>query len=233
MATLADLRRTVQTRLHDWDQTKWSPAEIDVLLNEAQDRFTKETGYLTGLIVKNVVANTGVYKLELAGYRIGRIVTVKLYDGSTDNTPMVPISLAKLEYLDPDWRNRTASKSTHFIRNFDPTTSGPSVDTVCLYPIPDTAYTNGLRVSCSLMTDKLLVGETDSLAVPERAAEEAVINYAVAEALLRNVSGEDAEARLKQSEIYRDRFARDMRQAVVEAKSSFCQGRAVSRGYYF
>lgn len=225
MATLEWLIRKVQMRLRDWEQEKISPEEIKILLNEGLDKFTRDTSYLRTTIVQDITASGNPYSLTLPGYRLGRIISLKLYDGSRDNYPILPISAEKMDkQYDYDWRNVSASKPWHYIRNFNPSIPlGTAKDTVWLYPTPDTAYTSGLRAVVILSTDNFLQGDSDELPIAERVAEEAVTNYAISETFARLALEipERAEQYIAEHVRYGNRFMEDLLNFSVEAATGY------------
>ena len=237
MATLAELRRKVYTRLRDWGGDVWNEFELNQILNEAQDAFTRDTGYLRSVIVATVVDGQPVYTLTPpAGYRIGDTLSVIYYDGVRDYPALIPVSLRQLELMSPDYRHVSGSIPMYYIRNFNPATSTPTKDTFYIYPTPDIgdATDKRLRVNVVLMTDNQMSTDDTEMALPERLAEEALINYAVAEAFVReSLSAPDkAEMYLKQAQYYRDMYTARMVRAAAEAKSGFDRGMNTVRGWW-
>lgn len=224
MATLAELRKKVQVRLRDWNQNQWNPLEINALLNEAQDAFTRDSEYLTGVDVQSIVASTARYTLTPAsGMRIGRVISVAYYDGSTDRVPLIVKTQHGMNDLDSDWRNRTG-EPTHCILNFnDVTESSASNDSVRLYPNPTTSVTNGLRTTYVLLTDGAMTTDVSTMLLPERIAEEALINYATAEASVRRATEkpELASSLMSQASLYRSRYEKDLMKARMEALNGY------------
>ena len=223
MASLEYLRRKVQTRIRDFDRKLVQPAEIDAILNEAQDRFTKETDYVLSTLIVDIVADQALYELSTPGYKIGRIQTVKVYDGSTDSWVVLPVSVEKLDALDSDWRNRTSARPWYYVRNYTPSTSlSVKGASIWLYPTPTTTYSSGLRITTSLITDNALVADGSESVVGEW--DEALVNYAVAEAMIRCALQKDPEVAktyMGQAEIYRRRFEEDLLNAAVKGKTGY------------
>lgn len=141
MATLAQLRRKVQSRLRDWGGDQWEEFELNQILNEAQDQFTRDTGYLRTVIEQNMLDGASVYTLSApAGYRINETLSVIYFDGVRDYPALIPVSLRQLELMSPDYRHVSGSVPMYYIRNFNPDTGLPSNDTFYLYPTPDLNY---------------------------------------------------------------------------------------------
>lgn len=237
MATLAELRRKVYTRLRDWGGDVWNEFELNQILNEAQDNFTRDTGYLRSVIVATVVDDQAVYTLTPpAGYRIGDTLSVIYYDGVRDYPALIPVSLRQLELMSPDYRHVSGSIPMYYIRNFNPDTSTPTKDTFYIYPTPDigAATDKRLRVNVVLMTDNQMAADDTEMALPERVAEEALISYAVAEAFVREslASPDKSDIYIKQSQYYRDIYTARMIRAAAEAKSGFDRGMNTVRGWW-
>jgi hypothetical protein len=141
MATLAQLRRKVQSRLRDWGGDQWEEFELNQILNEAQDQFTRDTGYLRTVIEQNMLDGASVYTLSApAGYRINETLSVIYYDGVRDYPALISVSLRQLELMSPDYRHVSGSVPMYYIRNFNPDTGLPSNDAFYLYPTPDLNY---------------------------------------------------------------------------------------------
>lgn len=141
MATLAQLRRKVQSRLRDWGGDIWEEFELNQILNEAQDQFTRDTGYLRTVINTPMTDGQSVYTLSApAGYRINETLSVIYFDGVRDYPALIPVSLRQLELMSPDYRHVSGSVPMYYIRNFNPGTATPSNDTFYLYPTPDLNY---------------------------------------------------------------------------------------------
>jgi hypothetical protein len=138
MATLAEMRRKVYTRLRDWGGDVWNEFELNQILNEAQDNFTRDTGYLRSVIIMPITDDKSVYTLTPpSGYRIGDTLSVIYYDGVRDYPALIPVSLRQLELMSPDYRHVTGSVPMYVVRNFNPETTAPTKDTFYLYPTPD------------------------------------------------------------------------------------------------
>jgi hypothetical protein len=236
MATLAEMRRKVYTRLRDWGGDVWNEFELNQIINEAQDNFTRDTGYLRSVIISTIVDGQSVYTLTPpAGYRIGDTLSVIYYDGVRDYPALIPVSLRQLELMSPDYRHVSGSVPMYVVRNFNPETTAPTKDTFYLYPTPDISGSDKrLRVNVVLMTDGQLTSDDTEMALPERIAEEAIINYAVAEAFVReSLSAPDkADAYIKQSQYYRQRYDQAMVRAAAEAKTGFDRGMNTVRGWW-
>lgn len=141
MATLAQLRRKVQSRLRDWGGDMWEEFELNQILNEAQDQFTRDTGYLRTVINTAMTDGQSVYTLSApAGYRINETLSVIYFDGVRDYPALIPVSLRQLELMSPDYRHVSGSVPMYYIRNFNPGTATPSNETFYLYPTPDLNY---------------------------------------------------------------------------------------------
>lgn len=141
MATLAQLRRKVQSRLRDWGGDMWEEFELNQILNEAQDQFTRDTGYLRTVINTPMTDGQSVYTLSApAGYRINETLSVIYFDGVRDYPALIPVTLRQLELMSPDYRHVSGSVPMYYIRNFNPDTLTPSNDTFYLYPTPDLNY---------------------------------------------------------------------------------------------
>ena len=237
MATLAQLRRKVQSRLRDWGGDQWEEFELNQILNEAQDQFTRDTGYLRTVIEQNMQDGVSNYTLSApAGYRINETLSVIYYDGVRDYPALISVSLRQLELMSPDYRHVSGSVPMYYIRNFNPATTAPTTDTFYLYPTPDigAATDKRLRVNVTLMTDNQMAADGTEMALPERIAEEAIINYAVAEALMRECMAipDKADLFMKQVEYYRSKYLDRMVRAAAEAKTGFDRGMNTVRGYW-
>lgn len=221
MATLAELRKKVQLRLRDWNKSKWDPMELDALLNEAQDDFTRRSKYLRGVNKQNIVDGTSLYSLTPAsGYRIGQILEVVYYDGSVFHSPLTIISPQELAERDSDWRNSTGDYPTYAVLNFnDGTADTAANDSVRLYPEPSSSVTNGLQVTYVMHTDGQMTADATAMALPERIALEALVNYAVSEAMIRRAAEHPEETQFLSSQAadYRSRYEADLRKASMEA----------------
>lgn len=307
MATLAELRRKVQTRLRDWGGDLWDEFELNILLNEAQDQFTRDTQYLRAVDIIRVYQGEGLYTITApANHRVGNVMSAVYFDGVRDDVPLSPVTLSQMQYLDPDWRHRTTGRPQYLIRNYNPYEEGvASNNSIYMYPVLEdpittssvvetrtmtggantklylgdaplatvtsvvdastgstyavtTNYTTGanyienvnipsgtaltitytvypcLRVTYALVTDGQMTDDSTEMALPENVAEEALINYAVAEALTRRQLENPDKASLlaEQSKFYREKYTDRMIRASVESKVGFSKGFANSRGYW-
>lgn len=235
MATLSALRRKVYQRLRDFGEKEFEPEEVNIILNEAQDKFSRDSEYLKAVNVQSISASDATYTVTPpSNYRVGRLIVVQVNDGSIDNWKLEPISPAKLTEMDSDWRNRTGSKPWWYVRNFDPSTADTARnDHLWLYPTPDTAYTNGLRVTYVLCTDGQMTADTTEMALPERVAEEALINYAASECLVRKSLGnEHFDQCVALSKYYKELYTQDLFAFATEAKSTYDRGLNTVRTFY-
>lgn len=306
MATLAELRRKVQTRLRDWGGDLWDEFELNILLNEAQDQFTRDTQYLRATDIIPVLQGEGLYSISApANYRVGNVMGVVYFDGVRDDVPLTPVTLTQMQLLDPDWRHRVTGRPQYLIRNYNPYQEGVAANnSVYMYPVLEdpiasstvtetrtigaaasklylgdaplgtvtsvvnastgsaytvvTNYTVGtnyienvnipsgtaltltytvspcLRVTYALVTDGQMTDDSTEMALPEATAEEALINYAVSEALVRRQLENPDKASLfsEQAKFYREKYTDRMIRASVESKVGFSKGFANSRGYY-
>jgi len=308
MATLAELRRKVQTRLRDWGGDLWDEFELNYLLNEAQDQFTRDTQYLRATDIIPVLQVDGLYTISApANHRVGNVTAVVYFDGVRDDVPLQPVTLAQMQLLDPDWRHRVTGRPQFLIRNYNPYQEGVAANNaVYMYPVLEdplttstvtetrtigaassnlyfvdapaatlTSVTNAstgtayvattnytytpgdnyitnvnipsgtaivltytvspcLRVTYALVTDGQMTSDGTEMALPEATAEEALINYAVAEALTRRqLENPDKASLLKdQATFYREKYTDRMIRASVESKVGFSKGFTNSKGYY-
>lgn len=194
--TRGQLRNRVQTRLRDWKQQGWHPQEINDLLNEAQDEFSRDTEYLVTSNIQDITAAASPgaivpppYKIiPAAGYELIRILGLQLFDGSV-YLDIDPWTQTQVEQFDPLYRLRTAGKPYRYIRDFDPSLGAgqgtPAVDTVWLYPASDTTYTAGLVARIAIATRNQMTSDSIPMALPYRMAGEALIAYTTAQCLLR------------------------------------------------
>lgn len=235
MATRLELQRYVVEELSEWEYHV-EPESVCRLLNRAQDLFTRDSGYLRGVNVQSITANTSRYSLTPpSGYRIGRVLLVQFYDGSTDDWPLQIMSVQEMTDYDQDWRNRASGRPTHYVRNFDPGTADtPRNESLYLYPTPDANYTNGLRVNYTLVTDGQMSADATEMALPERIGSEALIAYACAEILMRKAIKDPDAASLLQgaSERYRLRWEDEKERAVREASGGYDRKPRYSRGHW-
>jgi len=306
MSTLAELRRKVQTRLRDWGGDLWDEFELNILLNEAQDQFTRDTQYLRTTDIIPVLQGEGLYSISApANHRVGNVMGVVYFDGVRDDVPLTPVTLTQLQLLDPDWRHRVTGRPQYLIRNYNPYQEGVAANnSVYMYPVLEdpiaastvtetrtigaattrlylgdaplgtvtsvvnastgsaytvtTNYTVGtnyienvnipsgtaltltytvspcLRVTYALVTDGQMTDDSTEMALPEATAEEALINYAVSEALVRRQleNPDKADLFASQAKFYREKYTDRMIRASVESKVGFSKGFANSRGYY-
>jgi hypothetical protein len=229
MAALKDLRQKVQIRIRDFAEIpQFDPIEINQAINEAQDHFTANTKYLKLTDQQNIVANTAKYTVNTpSNTRLGEILTVKINNGSSDLLPLQVMSPLQMDYQFANWRNTKASIPSYYVVNFDPTLAGEltvTTNSVWLYPTPDTGYTNGLVVTYSYSTDNALTADNSTLVINERVCEEAIIDYAVSELLLR--SSNDAW------QIYRGRYETALNKARRESEIKY-RSRPRTRAYFF
>jgi hypothetical protein len=148
---------------------------------------------------------------------------------------MIPLTLAQVTEADWDWRRRTSAKPYAYIRNIDPSTADTgNNEFLYLYPTPTSAYTNGLRAYYTLITDDQLTADGTTMALPERIAEEALVNYAASECLIRlsMSGGEETNKLLGLSKIYRERYETDLIAAAVEAKTGYDHAKTITRTYF-
>lgn len=195
--TRLELRRNVQRRLRDFDGSRWHPTEIDILLNEQQDEFSRDTEYLTVPIAQDAVLaatdsssnviTTPPYIIEPnLGFELLRIAALQFYDGSVYRD--IPVwTVEQLEANDPNYRTRQSSRPTSYIRNFDPSDgrASPANNSLWLYPNLDTTYTNGLVARCKVCTHDQMNTDSTSMALPAQIAEEAIVARTVAYCLMR------------------------------------------------
>lgn len=308
MATLAELRKKVQTRLRDWGGDLWDEFELNILLNEAQDQFTRDTQYLRATDIIPVLQGEGLYTISApTNHRVGNVMAVVYFDGVRDDVPLLPVTLAQMQLLDPDWRHRVTGRPQYLIRNYNPYQEGVAANnSVYMYPVLEdplttssmtetrtigaaasslyfvdapaatlTSVTNAsdgtvyvavtnytytpgnnyitnvnipsgtaivltytvspcLRVTYALVTDGQMTTDSTEMALPEATAEEALINYAVAEALSRRqLENPDKASLLKdQATFYREKYTDRMIRASVESKVGFTKGFTNAKGYY-
>lgn len=137
MATLAELRRKVQQSLRDFSQKQWEPLELNILLNEAQDRFTRDTQYLRTTDIIRIYQGEGLYTITPpANHRVGNVLSVVYFDGVRDDVPLIPVTLAQMQLVDPDWRHRVTGRPQYLIRNYNPYREGVAAnDAVYMYPV--------------------------------------------------------------------------------------------------
>lgn len=243
--TRLELRRNVQRRLRDFDGTKWHPTEIDILLNEHQDEFSRDTEYLIVPIVQDAIAavtdsNSNVittvpYIIEPnLGYELLRIAELQFYDGSV--YVHVPVwTVEQLESNDPNYRTRQSSRPTCYVRNFDPSggRTSPANDSVWLYPNLDTTYSNGLVARCKVCTKKQMNTDSTPMALPARIAEEAIVARTVAYCLMRGPRF--GKLQINPSDLINyglQRFEKDKINACREVASGFDRAKGRTKVYW-
>lgn len=143
MATLNELRRKVQQSLRDFSQKQWEPLELNILLNEAQDQFTRDTQYLRATDIIRIYQGEGLYSITApANYKVGNVMSVVYFDGVRDDVPLIPVTLAQMQLLDPDWRHRVTGRPQYLIRNYNPYQEGVAANnSVYMYPVLENPIT--------------------------------------------------------------------------------------------
>ncbi len=185
-ATLGDLARRVQLKLRDTSGTKWPVPELWALLNEAQDRFTRDTEYLRAWWSADLPANLTTPLLPAApkGYQMGRWLVVQFFNGAHD-FPLDPLRLDQISAKDPNWR-RSPGQPVAYVRGIDPHGATANPDFLWPWPTTGTDYPEGIRL-CHVLETNNQMGQTEDMqmALPDRVAADALVSYAVAEAALR------------------------------------------------
>jgi len=319
MSTLGELRRKVQQRLRDFSQKQWEPLELNIILNEAQDLFTRDTQYLHATDIIPTQQGEGYYEIRVPQYyRMANVIATVYFDGVRDFPAMLPVTVNQLQFIDPDWRHRVNAVPLYTIRNYNPYREGvASNNSIYIYPVPSNAispYTNietrtfpptsanstriyfedepllavtsvvnkstgvayvenvdyqvispvgdnvnvvspyinsltipadtavsvtytvrpCLRVTYAMSTDGQMVTDDTEMALPEVVAEEALINYTVAEALVRRQLEEPEKASLfaQQAQYYRDKYTDRLIRAATESKMGYSKSLSNTRGYW-
>ena len=235
MVTLGDLRRKVQMRLRDYSQKGWEPLELNKLINEAQNTFTRDTEILQGSFITDINASQSIYQIKPPpGYRLYRIQSVKVYDANRDGYPIEPVSLVQMDHIDYNWRNTTGDLPIYYLRDFSPTSPLPTNDSLWLYPTPSSAKSDGLRVAYSMLTQDQMVNDDTAMAVPDE-SEDAISDWATAEALVLALpfAGERQAIYTDMSKMYRERYDVMAAKTVAWVKSGRGRSLFTARGYYF
>lgn len=315
MSTLGELRRKVQQRLRDFSQKKWEPLELNIILNEAQDLFTRDTQYLHSTDIIPTQQGEGYYEITVPQYyRMANVIATVYFDGVRDFPAMLPVTVNQLQFIDPDWRHRVNAVPLYTIRNYNPYREGvASNNSIYIYPVPSNAvspYTNietrtfppassgssniyfedepvvnitsvvdkltgatyvlntdytytaptgnvsgyitrvtipadtavsvtytvrpCLRVTYAMSTDGQMITDDTEMTLPEVVAEEALINYTVAEALVRRQLEEPEKAALfaQQAQYYRDKYTDRLIRAATESKMGYSKSLSNTRGYW-
>lgn len=314
MATLESLRRRVYDALEDWNQRR-DPLLINQLLNRAQNVFSRDSGYLRGVNVQNVVAGTALYTLTPpSNYRIGRVDAVQFHDGNgaigsisvsaggslytssptvtiaaptsgttatatatasggavtavtlvlagtgyvgapaisfsggggsgatawatmagIDDVPLISLTLAEMNNLDSNWRVRTGQRPSYYLRNYDDATASTARnESFRLYPLPNTNYTVGLRVSHRLVTAGQMTTDSTVMALPERIAEDALVNYAAGQILKRMSLEDPRRSRFltEESDRYMALWLKDLQEAGAEVQTGYDHKPSRTRAYW-
>lgn len=235
MVTLGELRRKVQMRLRDYSQKGWEPLELNILINEAQNTFTRDTEILQGSYITDINANQQIYQIKPPpGYRLYRVQSVKIYDASRDGYPIEPVTLTQLDNIDYNWRNTTGDLPLFYLRDFSPTSPLPTNDSMWLYPTPNTDKADGLRVAYSMITQDQMKTDDSPMAAPDE-SEDAITDWATAEALVLAIpfAGERQQAYTDMSVLYRKRYDDMVAKTSAWVKTGRGRSLFTSMGYYF
>ena len=235
MVTLGELRRKVQMRLRDYSQKAWEPLELNHLINEAQDTLTRDTEILQGSYVTDINANQQIYQIKPPpGYRLYRVLSVKIYDANRDGYPIEPVTLTQLDNIDYNWRNTTGDLPLFYLRDFSPTSPLPTNDSMWLYPTPNTDKADGLRVAYSMITKGQMTMDDSAMAVPDE-MEDAVADWATAEALLLALpfAGDRQSTYAEMGALFRKRYDAQMEKTSAWVKTGRGRSLFTTMGYYF
>ena len=175
--SLGELRQGVRLRLRDFTHT-WDALEIDAEINHQLDLFTRDTELVQGELILDISANSNPQKLTpLAGYQIGRILTIKINQDGQDVANLDLLTPVQADQQIPDWRNPNTTDSVPLfaILDFNATTYMIAPNALWLYPWPNTTLPSGLVITHVMLTDGLLKQDTDQIPLETWAAKEFLI----------------------------------------------------------
>jgi hypothetical protein len=160
----------------------------------------------------------------------GVVTSLNLTASGTNYTSVALSVTLDTYYLGYQWYSTTANNPSLTASISKPLSNLPILTAGSNY----TATNKRLRVNVTLTTDGQMTTDDTEMALPERVAEEALINYTVAEALMRECMAipDKADLFMKQVEYYRSKYLDRMVRAAAEAKSGFDRGMNTTRGWW-
>lgn len=225
MTTRRVLEQRVFTRLRDFGRQMANPVEVQLLLNDAQDLISGSSNVIRRFRSIPLVSGTSIYQVpDAPGVRVNTILNVQVNDGTYDLYPLQQVDLMVMAEEVPTWRTDTGVP-TAYILGTDPSVTYESAritDTITTYPKIDLdGYS--LKVVYAAVTDNQLRGDEMEPLLPV-SFDEALVSYAVAEVLLRNLmlANADQAARFTALEqAYRARFQQGLDDAIALGANSF------------
>lgn len=225
MTTRRVLEQRVFTRLRDFGRQMANPVEVQLLLNDAQDAISGAANVIRRFRSIPLVSGTSVYQVpDAPGVRVSTILNVQVNDGTYDLYPLQQVDLMMMAEEVPTWRTDTGVP-TAYILGTNPAINYESArltDTITTYPQIDLdGYS--LKVVYSAVTDNQMRGDEIEPLLPF-AFDEALVSYAVAEVLLRNMmlaSGDQSTRFATLEQTYRARFQQGLDDAIALGANSF------------
>ena len=225
MTTRRTLEQRVYTRLRDYNRQMANPVEVQMLLNDAQDLISGSANIIRRFRGIPLVSGTSVYQVpDAPGVRVNTVLNVQVNDGTYDLYPLQQLDLLWLAEYIPTWRT-DSGVPTGYILGTDPTVTWESArltDTITTYPTIDLDGYE-LKIVYAAVTDGQLRGDDVEPLLPTT-FDEALVSYAVAEVLLRQMmvmSGEELTRAAQMEQTYRARFQQGLDDAIALGANSF------------